>query len=135
MKKIAKSDWLKVKALAVKLANASIDNNIDSCDIIRFKILDLLRKLWLKYGYNCNIIATMADYVKDPKERRQLLGIALKLAIINDDNKNILMIRKDIMAEMRRMPAPKPPKMQSKKASQKCQSEGVKLCNLSFNRW
>jgi hypothetical protein len=79
-KGIEKTDWDAVHELACDVANAAM---ADDNDLLAFKntaLLNLLSKLKEKYGGHPAILATIADFLDDPNDRRVLYMKALGIA-------------------------------------------------------
>jgi hypothetical protein len=77
---IDKSDWDRVHQMACDVANAAISSDDDLMASKNAAMLDLLATLRHKYGDNPAIIATIADYLDDPTDRRAHYMKALSIA-------------------------------------------------------
>lgn len=82
---IHSSDWDKVHAVALDLANADGDQH----ELIRLRLFERLDELISKYGELPSLLATKADYVEDSVESEQLFLRAFELARNRNDLKNI----------------------------------------------
>jgi hypothetical protein len=79
-KGIDKIDWDAVHALACDVANAAVADDDVLLASKNAALLDLLFKLKEKYGDHPAILATIADYLDDPDDRRALYTKALSIA-------------------------------------------------------
>ena len=77
---IEKSDWDTVHQMAVDVANASIIEDDSLLASRNLAMLTLLSTLNKKYGDHPSILATIGDYLDDPKERRDKYLEALSIA-------------------------------------------------------
>ena len=85
---ISDADWDRVHELAVEIVNAPEDSDDEREHVEQlFRYLDQLEH---KYGVLPSLLATRADYVKDPRESLRLLERAYGLSQDTDDARNML---------------------------------------------
>jgi hypothetical protein len=86
---IRDEDWDRVHELAVEIVNAG---DAEKCDEQKAQLLECLDRLEEKYGPLPSILATRADYVKEPEESRELLERAYAPALEKHDRLNVLYV-------------------------------------------
>lgn len=92
-KGIDKSDWDQVHQMACDVANAAVMEDDVLMESRNSAMLDLLSCLRDKYGDHPSIIATIADYLDDPEERKAQYLKALAIAKEQGDQSEIAEIQ------------------------------------------
>lgn len=83
--RVSKSEWDKITQIAIDIVNANMNDDEILEDSLKKKIIDELDKLAVKYGDNCRILSTKADYTDDASESIALLEKSYDLAEKEND--------------------------------------------------
>lgn len=103
MKTISEEAWSRVSEKAYDVANAAMADDDVMLEVYRGQMRELLEELEEEWGEHPWILDTRADYLDDPKERRQLYERALSLARKwenQDEVDTILQSLQDLEEEM-----------------------------------
>lgn len=89
MKALTKEAWSKVHLAALDVTNAMLRNDSLMADVYRSHLLGVLDELEAEFGKHSQILATKADFLMNPSERKVLYKQALDLAETKGDEHEI----------------------------------------------